>query len=76
MSDTTNCPFIFAIIIVHGILLSLPALIGIYTMVLYFEVSYIAAISVITIILSYIIYVSYTNIKKSIIHYRDMRYEL
>jgi hypothetical protein len=63
-------------VVLHIMLLSIPLILGVYTMAAYFEMSYSVAVSICVTVMCIVTHVSLINIKSSVVLYDNMVQQL
>jgi hypothetical protein len=68
----SRCLMILCLVLLHIILLSIPMMIGIYTMVTYFDITHNTAIAISVTVIAVIIQYAFINITSSVRLYDNM----
>jgi hypothetical protein len=75
MSDSKYW-FVLCLILLHVVLLSIPMILGVYTMASYFEMSQGSALLITVTVIFSVIQLSFINIKSSVILYDNMSQQI
>jgi hypothetical protein len=68
----SKCQFVLCLVLLHIILLSIPMMLGVYTMITYFQMTHSTALSITTTVIVCIIQYTFINIKSSVMLYDNM----
>lgn len=72
MNNLSRCAIVSFLVIMYGVLLSIPMIIGVFTITTYFELTTHTAIAISVTVICAVIHLSLINIQSSIMIYDNM----
>jgi hypothetical protein len=76
MTLDSKCWIVLCLVLLHIILLSIPMMLGVYTMATYFEMSQGSALTISCVVICSVIQLSFINIKSSVMLYNNITHQI